>query len=70
MPAPFGDKFGAIIGPCELGRATQDEQIGLSHSIRNRLALALQHFNLPQLQNDIFGLLSFASHPLVLLKTG
>lgn len=42
----------------------------LTHSIRNRLSLTLQHFNLTQPQHDILGLLSRANHPLVLLKTG
>jgi hypothetical protein len=42
----------------------------LAHRIRNRLPLTLQHLNLPQLQNDVFGLVSFPSHPLVLLKSG
>jgi hypothetical protein len=30
----------------------------------------LQHFNLSQLQHGILGLLSLASHLVVLLKTG
>lgn len=42
----------------------------LPNGIRNRLALTLQHFNLPQLQHDVFGFVSLSSHSLVLLKMG
>ena len=45
------------------------------HRVRRRRfrlsqALPLQDFNLTQLRDDVFGLLSLASHALVLLKTG
>jgi hypothetical protein len=35
-----------------------------------RYALTLQHFNLPQLHHDVFGLLSLLSYPLVLQSAG
>jgi hypothetical protein len=59
-----------------------DRHTDLPHSFRRRPSLPLQHFNLSQFQHDIFGLLSlssgfsifgllsFPSHPLVLLKSG
>lgn len=42
----------------------------LPHSLRCRLALTMQNFNLPQLPHNILGLLSLYRHPLVHLKTG
>jgi hypothetical protein len=42
----------------------------LPHSFRRRPSLPLQHFNLSQLQHNVLGLLSLASHLVVLLKTG
>jgi CRISPR-associated endonuclease/helicase Cas3 len=42
----------------------------LPNRVGDRPALALQNLNLPQLQHDLLGLVSFACHPLVLLKSG
>jgi hypothetical protein len=42
----------------------------LTDRLLNRFPFPLQNFNLSQLQHDIRGLLSLASHPVVLLKTG
>jgi hypothetical protein len=42
----------------------------LSNGLLNRLALTLQHLNLPKLQHYLFGFVSLSSHLLVLLKMG
>jgi len=42
----------------------------LSDRVCDLAALSLQHFNLPQLQHDLFGFVSLSSHLLVLLKMG
>ena len=42
----------------------------LTNRLLNRLALTLQHLNLPKLQNNVFRLLSLCSCLLVLSKNG
>ena len=42
----------------------------LTNRLLNRLSLTLQHLYLPQLQNDVLGLLSLSSHLLVRQKVG
>jgi len=42
----------------------------LTNRLLNRFPLPLQHFKLSQFQHDILGLLSLASHLVVLLNTG
>ena len=42
----------------------------LSNGLLNRLALTLQHLNLPQFQNDVLRLLSLPSHLRILQKVG
>ena len=42
----------------------------LMNRVRDRAALALQNLNLPKLQHDLLGLVAFACHPVVLLKSG
>jgi hypothetical protein len=42
----------------------------LANGISDQLVLTLQPFNLSQLQHDLFGFVSLASHLLVLLNMG
>lgn len=42
----------------------------LPNRVGDRPALAPQNLNLAQLQHNLFGLVSFACHPLVLLTSG
>ena len=55
----YATKF---VAPSRIGLLRHND---LSDRVCDRLALTLQHFNLPQLQNDLFGFVSLSSHLLV-----